>query len=103
MTEPTVWQRIRSWVFPSSEEQRARQEQRINELTRALARHPHAAATYVSRGEAYLEVGDAERAASDFGQALSLSEAQFKTEAWGMVAQAVRDRALRGLKQARGE
>jgi hypothetical protein len=63
-------------------------------------RNPESAASYVSRGEAYLEAGEPDAAAVDFRQALALAEAQFKTETWGIVAQAVRDRALRGLQQA---
>ena len=73
---------------------------RIAELTEALAAHPNSPALYLSRGEAYAEIGEHSQAAQDFQRAVRLADEQFKTKSWGVVAQALRDRALRGLQQA---
>jgi tetratricopeptide (TPR) repeat protein len=100
MAEPSLWDRMTARLFPTAQEQQGRLAERIAALDRALMRDPGSAASYVNRGEAYLEAGDPVAAVKDFRQALALAEAQFKTETWGVVAQAVRDRALRGLQQA---
>lgn len=100
MADPTVWQRVLSWLLPTDGEKWVGQDERLHELTRALERDPESAASYVSRGEVHLQIGDHFAAARDFRRALELAEAQFRTQTWGVVAQAVRDRALRGLKQA---
>lgn len=102
MAETVWWQRILSWVYPSAEDELAQVKDRLRELNRAVAREPQSAALYVSRGEAYLKGGEIEAAVQDFRQALTLAETQFKTDAWGLVAQSVRDRALQGLTQAQG-
>jgi len=102
MSEVTVFHRIYSWFAPRDEEKRNRQTERIGDLTRALERNPESAASYVSRGEAHWEAGDTESAERDFRQALLLADAQFSTETWGVVVQAIRDRALQGLRQAQG-
>ncbi|MBK8134960.1 MAG: hypothetical protein KA401_01330 [Anaerolineae bacterium] len=100
MADPTVWQRVLSWILPTDAEKRVGQDERLHELTRALERDPESAASYVSRGEVLVQIGEYNAAARDFRRALGLAEAQFKTQTWGVVAQAVRDRALRGLKLA---
>lgn len=72
--------------------------ERLIALTRAIERHPNSAVNYVVRGEIYAEIGEVERAAADFRQALSLAEAQYAEDDWGLVSQAVQDRAVAGLK-----
>ncbi len=73
---------------------------RIADLSEALAAHPDSAALYLRRGEAYSEISEYGQAADDFRRAARLADEQFKTKSWGVVAQTVRDRALRGLQQA---
>ena len=99
MSEPSLLGRLAAWLYPSVAERQNRQGERIQSLTRAINRDPVSAASYMCRGESYLEAGDPASAAADFRQALALVEAQFKTETWGVVAQAIRDRAFRGLQQ----
>lgn len=96
--EPTLWERLTSLLRLDTAGQRVRNDDRIDALTRAIARDPQSAASYVTRGELYLQRGETDAARQDFRQALALAEAQFKTETWGIVAQAIRDRALRGLQ-----
>ena len=100
MSEPSVWQRLTPWLNPSAADRQNRQMERIQSLTRAISRDPASAALYLCRGESYLEADDRVSAAADFRQALALAEVQFKTETWGVVAQALRDRAFRGLQHA---
>lgn len=73
---------------------------RIEALTHAIGLDANAAVLWFNRGEALLELGRAKEAASDFQRALALAEEDLKTESWGVVAQAVRDRALIGLAQS---
>jgi tetratricopeptide (TPR) repeat protein len=76
--------------------------QRIGALTRAIEAQPNDPAPYLYRGELLAEQGEAERALQDFRRAALLADGQFKTQSWGVVAQVIRDRALRGLQQAQG-
>lgn len=100
MSEPSIWERLTAWLNLSAADRQNRQMERIQNLTRAISRGPASAALYVCRGESYLEAGDLSSAAADFRQALALAEVQFKTETWGVVAQALRERAFLGLQQA---
>jgi hypothetical protein len=72
---------------------------RLAALTDAIAANPDAAVNYVMRGELFLEHGERELAYADFVKALTLAAAQLETEEWGLVAQAVQDRAEAGLRR----
>jgi predicted Zn-dependent protease len=102
MAAGSVWGWLVGLLLPTERERRDRLDERIRALDAAVRRHPESAAACVSRGEALLDVGMLDAASADFRQALALAEAQFKTDTWGVVAQAVRDRALRGLEQSHG-
>jgi tetratricopeptide (TPR) repeat protein len=75
--------------------------ERLVALTRAIERHPESAANYVLRGELFLDIGEKARAAQDFQAALRLTEAQFAEDDWGLVAQALQDRAIAGLERVK--
>lgn len=75
-------------------------DQRLADLDAAIARAPEAAVNYVLRGELLLKHGAAEPAVADFEQALHLAEAELAASRWGISAQAARDRALTGLRDA---
>lgn len=105
MSEPSVWERLTARLNFSAADRQNQQMERIQSLTRAISRDPACAATVLCRAESYLEADDLRSAAADFRQVLALAEVQFKTETWGVVAQAIRDRAFRGLQhvqQSRG-
>lgn len=85
-----------SWLFPSVHDT----ARRIADLTEALATYPDSATLYLSRAEAYAEIEEYGQAVEDFRRAARLADEQFKTKPWGVVAQTLRDRALRGLQQA---
>ncbi len=73
-------------------------ERRLQTLHGSIERHPDAATNYVLRGELYLELGEYELAYEDFSRGLELATAQFERDDWGIVSQAMRDRAEVGLK-----
>ncbi len=73
---------------------------RLATLAQAIETHPDAPTNYVLRGELRLALGDPAAAAADFHQALEWAERALATSAWGIIAQAARDRALAGLAQA---
>jgi tetratricopeptide (TPR) repeat protein len=98
--QPSIWGRLRRWVWPSASERRERIGQRLHELNRAIEHYPDAPANFVVRGELYLETGAVELAIQDFSRALELATEQFEESDWGVLAQAMRDRAQQGLEEA---
>jgi tetratricopeptide (TPR) repeat protein len=95
---PSLWQRLRRFFFPSYQERREAERQRLIDLAVAIERYPEAAVNYLLRGELHLELAQYELAKEDFEQALQLAEAQYPQERWGLSAQAISDRARRGLE-----
>jgi tetratricopeptide (TPR) repeat protein len=75
-------------------------DQRLVDLAHAIATYPDAAVNYVTRGELYLHLGEFALAAADLRQGLALAQAEMDARAWGIVAQAMQERALKGLEQA---
>ncbi len=90
-----LWERVSS-IF-SGGNNRIR---RLEALDWAIKARPEAPMNYVLRGELYSEMGEYELAHEDFGWALEQASRQVNEADWGIVAQAVQDRALRGLEQA---
>jgi tetratricopeptide (TPR) repeat protein len=74
---------------------------RMDELTSAIENHPDAPASYVLRGEIFLDGGDIDLAAQDFQKALELADPGAETANWGYVYRALADRAREGLRQCR--
>lgn len=75
-------------------------DQRLYDLAHAIATYPDAAVNYVTRGELYLHLDEPALAAADLRQGLALAQAEIDARAWGIVAQAMQERALKGLEQA---
>ena len=73
---------------------------RLRRLDRAIAAAPDAPVNYVLRGELRLKLRDRDQAAADFQRALALTDEAFRASDWGLVAQALADRALVGLRRA---
>ena len=90
------WRQLLGLMFGSAK----RQQERLRELDDAIALSPASAANYTLRGELYLRLGEPAAARRDFQRALALAEAQIESSNWGIVVQAVVDRAQRGLAQA---
>ena len=79
---------------------RERLAARLRRLDRAIAAAPDAPVNYVLRGELRLKLRDRDQAAADFQRALALTDEAFRASDWGLVAQALADRALVGLRRA---
>lgn len=91
-----LWDRILQWVSGRPK----LDMRRLEKLNDAVAQNPKSAVNYVLRGETYLSAGEAELAAIDFEIALELAQKQFERDNWGLVSQALRDRAEHGLQLA---
>ncbi len=74
-------------------------KRRLAALTDAIAANPDSPANYALRGELFLQHGERELAYADFVKALTLASAQLAADDWGLVEQAVQDRAEAGLRQ----
>lgn len=70
---------------------------RLWDLDQTIAAYPDAPSNYVLRGELYLEIGEYELAYADFQRALALAEQQTQNSDWGIIAQAMQDRAQDGI------
>lgn len=75
---------------------------RVAELSQMIESYPESPANYVFRGELLLETGAYEQAADDFQKALNIASEQTASADWGLVAQAVQDRAYAGLEKIQG-
>ena len=73
---------------------------RLRELSLAIIEYPRSSSNYVLRGELYLHYREYARAESDFRRALLLAAEAVETENWGILAQAMQDRALAGWQKA---
>lgn len=96
----SVWNKFKRWLMPTEEERLATVEERLAGLNDAIEDAPEAAVNYLARGELYLEIGQVDEAIADLEQAVTLATKEFEDRRWGVVAQAIRDRATRGLDQA---
>jgi tetratricopeptide (TPR) repeat protein len=97
VSSPSWWQRL---VGRFRRPGAVNQQYRLRELDEAIALHPDTVVNYVLRGEFYLKQGETDLAASDFRRALKLAAEQVETNNWGIIAQAMYDRAEVGLRQA---
>jgi len=98
-TALTFWQKLRRFFLPSFQERREQERQRLLDLTVAIERYPEAAVNYLLRGEMHLELRQWVLAEEDLSEALRLAENQYEQDRWGLSAQAIADRARRGLEE----
>ena len=95
-----LWQNLRRAFLPTYGERAEQVVRRVSHLSRTIESSPDSPTNYVLRGELYLETGDYTAAASDFRTALDLATARVENEDWGIIAQAMQDRAQEGLAEA---
>lgn len=86
-----LWRRLRG----------ASTEERLAALNRAIAIHPDSPENYVLRGELYLNMRINELALLDFEFAQQWATNQYTEADWGVLAQALQDRAEIGAQRAR--
>ena len=89
------WLRVR---FLGHDVAGAREEQ-LASLNHAIRRNPASPTNYVLRGEMYLTVGYDAMARLDYQRALQLASEEYADDAWGLLSQALRDRAQEGLRR----
>jgi hypothetical protein len=96
---PTWWQTVMALVWPTAEQVAATHRQRLASLDATIQRYPESPSAYLLRAELALEQGLLDLAESDFRRAQTLASAEAHGAVWGMVGQAVQDRAVEGLAQ----
>ncbi|MEO8612939.1 MAG: hypothetical protein ABI690_33915 [Chloroflexota bacterium] len=74
--------------------------ERIRQLDSAIEKAVDTPTNYVLRGELYLSAREYALAKRDFQRAQELAAAQFESSDWGLMAQAMEDRAWMGLQKA---
>jgi tetratricopeptide (TPR) repeat protein len=93
----SIWVRLRRAVFGGGLDA---QSEHFRYLDQAIEIAPDTAANYVLRGELYLKAREYALARRDFQRAYELAARQFERSNWGIIAQAMQDRALVGLQKA---
>jgi tetratricopeptide (TPR) repeat protein len=91
-----LWERIRRTILGNA----GNLAERIRHLDTAIEHAADTPANYVLRGELYLSAKEYALAKRDFQRAHELAETQFQSSDWGLMAQAMEDRALIGLQKA---
>ncbi len=89
------WQHIRRRLWRTD----ADRLHELDDLSQAIERDPDEAVHYVLRAGVHVELKQYQRARQDYKRALTLSETTLADADWGFSAQAIRDKALRGLRQ----
>jgi tetratricopeptide (TPR) repeat protein len=75
------------------------QQERLDDLNMTIKLYPESASNYVLRGEWFEQQKQYELAIADYEMARQLASEQVATDSWGLVNQAVQDRAIRGLRR----
>ncbi len=91
------WRSLKS-LFQSPLERERDFYSRYRELSDKIEAQPESFTHYVLRGELFVERGEYERARADFEAAAEIAGAVDPNEAWGLLEQVMRDRALQGIE-----
>ncbi|MGQ9889428.1 MAG: hypothetical protein ACUVSX_13190 [Aggregatilineales bacterium] len=75
-------------------------DRRLAALQAAIRSNPNAPANYLLRAELYTQLGESALALADFERAQALAASALAADRWGVVNQALRDRAAIGAAQA---
>lgn len=97
--QPGTLTRIRRWFYKTAAEREQEHSVRVRQLSVLLELYPADAALYLARGEAFWKRGDRELAREDLRNALHFAEHDITHKRWGLVDQAVADRARQRLKE----
>ncbi len=92
-----IIRRALSEVFQSSVERERQFYRRFRELSDKIEAMPDSITYHVLRGELLIERGEYERARADFQVAVVLADGVNANEGWGVIEQALRDRAIEGI------
>ncbi len=97
LTRQSFWGMVRRFFFKTRAERRAEQVWRIEQLGREIAHDSDAPVHYLLRGDLHLAQGQYHQAQHDLQRAYDLASEQLASAEWGLVAQSIRDQALRLL------
>ena len=97
VSRQSFWGMVRRFFFKTRAERRAEQAWRIEQLGREIAHDPDAPVHYLLRGDLHLAQGQYHQAQHDLQRAYDLASDQLASAEWGIVAQSIRDQALRLL------
>ena len=89
---PGLLVRLAGWIGIS-----APIEEKLQALNQSIQLEPEAPTAYVLRGEIFVKKKQYHLAKADFERAIALTDEMIHSARWGVVAQAMRDRALEGL------
>ncbi|MCA9892342.1 MAG: hypothetical protein KC615_05130 [Anaerolineae bacterium] len=89
---PGLLARLAGWIGIS-----APIEEKLQALNQSIQLEPEAPTAYVLRGEIFVKKKQYHLAKADFERAIVLTDEMIHSARWGVVAQAMRDRALEGL------
>jgi hypothetical protein len=92
----SIWKKFRGLLMGDADHI----AERIRQLDSAIENAGDTPANYVLRGELYLRLHEYALARRDFQRAQELAAVQFEQSDWGLMAQAMEDRALLGLQKA---
>lgn len=92
-----IWQRVREMLFGGS----SGLTTRLNQLTQTIEDHPESYVNYLLRADVYMQMREFALAHADYQRAYDLAESQFELADWGLMEQAMRDRAFAGLEKAK--
>jgi hypothetical protein len=77
------------------------EQERLEELNVMITLYPDTASNFVLRGELFEKQKQLELASADYETAQQLASEQVTQDRWGLVNQAVQDRAIRGLRRVK--
>jgi hypothetical protein len=96
-----IWARLRRMVLGGANRlDDVTFMERIRQLDYAIENAPDTPTNYVLRGELYLSAGEYALAQADFQRGYDLAVRDFERSDWGLIAQAMQDRAQAGLQKA---
>lgn len=94
------WQVILGFFWQSPSNRERDRYQRMNRLNVSIELEPYSPTNYVLRGELFIERKEYHLAQADFERALELAGDYEPESGWGLLEQAMQDRAIQGIKQA---
>jgi len=97
-SRPNWLEMVVGFFFKTPAQKERDRSRRLRELNVSIEYAPDSPTLYVLRGELFLERKEYHLAQADFETAIEIAD-EFDPEAgWGLVTQAMRDRALEGLE-----
>lgn len=98
-SQPNLLETIIGFFFRTPAQRERDRSRRLRELNVSIEYSPDSPTLYVLRGELFLERKEYHLAEADFKTAIDVADEFDPEDGWGLVTQAMRDRALEGLEK----